>query len=122
MNVAGLPGMDRLLPALEGLDPAYLVGGGVRDLLLGASSVDLDLAVEGDAVATARTVAERLGGEGREHERFAAAKVRAGDLEVDFHTTRRERYEHPGALPVVEPAPLEEDLARRDFTINAMAI
>jgi tRNA nucleotidyltransferase (CCA-adding enzyme) len=114
--------MDRLLPALEGLDPAYLVGGAVRDLLLGASSVDLDVAVEGDAIATARVVAERLGGEVRVHDRFGTATIVAGDLDVDFATSRRERYERPGALPVVEPAPIEEDLARRDFTINAMAI
>lgn len=114
--------MDALLPALEGLDPAFLVGGAVRDLLLGARGVDLDVAAEGDGPALARTVAERLGGEAVVHDRFGTATVRAGALVVDFATTRSETYERPGALPVVEPAGLDEDLGRRDFTINAMAV
>jgi tRNA nucleotidyltransferase (CCA-adding enzyme) len=122
MNVAELPGMDRLLPALEGLPPAYLVGGAVRDLLLGAGSIDLDVAVEGDAIAAGWELAERLGGRLTTHERFGTAKVRAEGLVVDLAGTRRERYEQPGALPAVEPAPLAEDLGRRDFTVNAMAI
>jgi tRNA nucleotidyltransferase (CCA-adding enzyme) len=121
-RVRRLPGMDRLLPALEGLEPAYLVGGAVRDLLRGAQSVDLDIAVEGDARSVARALAERLGGQAREHERFGTATVRAGALSCDLATTRREVYETPGALPVVEAAGLAEDLRRRDFTINAMAI
>ena len=121
-RVRKLPGMAELLPALRGLPPAYLVGGAVRDMLRGAESVDLDIAVEGDAVAVARTLAERLGGEAREHERFGTATVRAGGVTADLATTRRERYERPGALPVVEPAPLADDLVRRDFTINAMAV
>jgi tRNA nucleotidyltransferase (CCA-adding enzyme) len=114
--------MDRLLPALEGLAAAYLVGGAVRDLLRGADAVDLDLAVEGDARAVARTLADRLRGEAREHERFGTATVRADGLTVDLATTRRETYSEPGALPEVEEAQLDEDLARRDFTINAMAL
>lgn len=113
--------MDRLLPALDGLPPAYLVGGAVRDLLLGSKSVDLDVALEGDAVAAAAELAERLGGRAVRHERFGTATVRAEELAVDLATTRRERYPAPGVLPDVEPAPLAEDLARRDFTINAMA-
>ena len=121
-RVAALPGMDRLLPALAGLPPTYLVGGAVRDLIVGQDSVDLDLTVEGDGVATARELAQRLGGEASEHERFGTATVRAGDLAVDLATARRESYAHPGALPEVEPASLEEDLARRDFTVNAMAV
>jgi tRNA nucleotidyltransferase (CCA-adding enzyme) len=122
-DIAGLPGIERLLPALEGLAPAFLVGGGVRDLLLGrAGSVDLDVAVEGDARAAARELARRLNGEAKEHERFGTATVRAGDLAVDLATTRRETYAEPGALPDVQPAGLAEDLGRRDFTINAMAI
>jgi Poly A polymerase head domain len=114
--------MERLLPALEGLPPAYLVGGGVRDLLRGEQGVDLDLAMEGDARATARELAGRLGGHAREHERFGTATVRSGDLAFDLAATRRETYEHPGALPRVEPAALAEDLGRRDFTVNSMAI
>lgn len=69
----------------------------------------------------ARAVADRLGADVVEHERFGTATVRAGSLHVDFATARRERYRAPGALPDVEPAPLGEDLSRRDFTINAMA-
>ena len=121
-RVRDLTGMDRLLPALEGLEPAFLVGGAVRDLLLGRHTVDLDVAIEGDARAVARRLAERLGGQAKEHERFGTATVRAGDLTVDLATTRRETYAEPGALPDVQAAGLAEDLGRRDFTINAMAI
>src|SRR4051794_39025339 len=114
--------MDRLLPALEGLPPAYLVGGGVRDLMLGVASPDLDIAVEADAHATARALAERLGGFVQEHDRFATAKVKAEGLIVDIAQTRTETYPTPGSLPVVKPATLADDLRRRDFTINAMAV
>jgi tRNA nucleotidyltransferase (CCA-adding enzyme) len=114
--------MERLLPALDGLAPSYLVGGAVRDLLRGAVAVDLDVAVEGDARSVARALAERLGGAAREHERFGTATVRTDELSVDLATTRREVYPEPGVLPVVEEAGLDEDLARRDFTINAMAL
>ncbi len=121
-RVESLPGMEALLPALEGLAPCHLVGGAVRDLLLGGRSVDLDVAVEGDAAEVAHRVAERLGGEAKVHDRFGTATIRAGDVAADFATTRRETYERPGALPEVAPAGLLEDLGRRDFTINAMAI
>ncbi len=120
-RIRALPGAERLLPALEGQAAAWLVGGAVRDLLLGADSVDLDVAIEGDARETARTLAERLGGSVREHERFGTATVTADGLSVDLAATRSERYPHPGALPEVEPASLDEDLARRDFSVNAMA-
>jgi len=119
--IRALPGMDRLLPALEGLPPSFLVGGAVRDLLRGVPVVDLDVAVEGDAVATAAELAMRLRGEARPHGRFGTAMVRADGLALDLAGTRRERYASPGALPEVEPALLEEDLGRRDFTVNAMA-
>jgi tRNA nucleotidyltransferase (CCA-adding enzyme) len=121
-RVRRLPGMERLLPALEGLPPTYLVGGAVRDLLRGTEAVDLDLAVEGDARSVARALADRLGGVAREHERFGTAAVRAGDLKFDLATTRSETYDEPGALPRVEKASLDEDLRRRDFAINAMAV
>ncbi|MEX2194724.1 MAG: hypothetical protein WD844_05510 [Thermoleophilaceae bacterium] len=121
-RVKALPGLDRVLPELEGLPPAFLVGGAVRDLLRGASAVDLDVAVEGDAPAAARTLAERLGGAAVEHERFGTATLRANGIVLDLATTRRERYPQPGALPAVEPAALADDLVRRDFTINAMAV
>jgi tRNA nucleotidyltransferase (CCA-adding enzyme) len=121
-RIRALPGMDRLLPALEGLPPAYLVGGAVRDLMLGISSPDLDIAVEADAHATARALAERLGGFVVEHDRFTTAKVKAEGLTVDIAQTRREEYPTPGSLPVVAPAKLADDLRRRDFTMNAMAV
>jgi tRNA nucleotidyltransferase (CCA-adding enzyme) len=121
-RVRRLPGMERLLPALEGLPPTYLVGGAVRDLLRGKDAVDLDLAAEGDARSVGRALADRLGGVAREHERFGTATVRAGDLVFDLATTRRETYPEPGALPRVEAAALDEDLGRRDFAINAMAV
>ena len=121
-RVRGIPGMERLLPALEGLPPAHLVGGAVRDLLLGGRALDLDVTIEGDARAVARELASRLGGEAVEHERFGTATLSAGELVVDLATARRERYVEPGALPEVAPAGLSEDLGRRDFTINAMAL
>ena len=120
-RIRRLPGAERLLPALAGLPPVYLVGGALRDLLRGAEAVDLDLAVEGDARSVARTLADRLGGSAREHERFGTATVRAPDLVFDLATTRTESYDEPGALPRVEAATLGEDLRRRDFTVNAMA-
>ncbi len=121
-RVAALPGMDRLLPALDGLEPTFLVGGAVRDLLLGKPVVDLDLVVEGDARRVAQQIAARLDGTAIEHDHFGTATVRAQELSVDLASARRERYSRPGALPSVEPAPLIEDLVRRDFTINTMAI
>jgi tRNA nucleotidyltransferase (CCA-adding enzyme) len=116
------PRAARLLDALDGVEGAHLVGGAVRDVLLGGEAVDLDVVVEGDAAAAARTAAERLGGRVREHERFGTATVEADDLAFDVARARRERYPAPGALPEVEPASLEEDLVRRDFTVNALAV
>jgi tRNA nucleotidyltransferase (CCA-adding enzyme) len=111
-------------PELEGLreagaEPVYLVGGAVRDLLLGRGRADIDVVVEGDAGA----LAARLGAAPVEHERFATAKVELDGHEVDIASARTETYAHPGALPEVAPAAaIEADLRRRDFTINAMAI
>jgi tRNA nucleotidyltransferase (CCA-adding enzyme) len=100
-------------------DPVYLVGGAVRDLLLGQPRADVDLVVEGDAAA----LAARLGADAVEHERFGTVKVELDGHEVDIAAARTETYDRPGALPAVEPADtVEADLARRDFTINAMAI
>jgi tRNA nucleotidyltransferase (CCA-adding enzyme) len=109
-----------LAPVREaGGDPVYLVGGAVRDLLLGRGRADIDLVVEGDAAALAR----RLGAEVTSHERFGTAKVKLAGHEIDIAGARSESYPRPGALPVVEPgADLAADLRRRDFTINAMAI
>jgi tRNA nucleotidyltransferase (CCA-adding enzyme) len=116
-RLAALPGVERLRAAAADL-PAYLVGGAVRDVLLGRDRADMDVAVEGEAAELAR----RLGGEVRRHERFATATVLLDGLQVDLAATRSEAYPHPGALPEVRPASLAADLARRDFTMNAMAV
>ena len=95
----------------------------VRDLCLGRPVEDVDLVVEGDAAAFAQELASRLGGRARLHGRFATAAVALPDSSsVDVAAARRETYRTPGALPDVAAAPIEEDLRRRDFTINAMAI
>jgi len=102
---------------------AFLVGGPVRDMLRGSPSRDLDIAVEGDAESVARELATRTGFELRVPGPFLTFKVpqpEGGD--IDVATTRRERYPHPGALPVVEPATIAEDLTRRDFSVNAIAL
>ena len=121
-RVRRVPGMERLLPALDGLPRAYLVGGAVRDLLRGAEPVDVDIAVESDARSAARAVADRLGSGAREYERFGTATVETREGTYNFVGTRRETYDVPGELPRVSPASLEEDLRRRDFSINAMAL
>jgi len=116
--------LERVHPELAAVreaasEPVYLVGGAVRDLLLGLGRADIDLVVEGDAAA----LAARLGADVVSHQRFATAKVRLDHHEVDIASARAESYPHPGALPVVEPAAsVEADLARRDFTVNSMAI
>jgi len=102
---------------------AFVAGGFVRDLLREAPSNDLDLVVEGNGVALARHLARQLGGTVVVHRAFGTASVegwRGG--RVDVATARREQYAAPGALPTVTPAGIEEDLARRDFTVNAMAL
>jgi tRNA nucleotidyltransferase (CCA-adding enzyme) len=100
----------------------YLAGGGVRDLLLGARHIDIDLVMEGDAIGLARAVSERLDARVVAHERFSTAAVRGDGFRLDFARAREERYARPGALPSVRPASIEDDLARRDFTVNAMAL
>src|SRR5512134_2481200 len=116
-SLDSLIGIEELRRA-AGNEPAYLVGGAVRDLLLGRTRTDLDLAVDGDVGAIARALGEDV----TTHERFGTATVRVGDLVVDLARSRAESYERPGALPAVTSAPIAEDLARRDFTINAMAV
>jgi tRNA nucleotidyltransferase (CCA-adding enzyme) len=101
----------------------YLVGGVVRDLLLKRENWDLDLTVEGDGIVFARLVAGRYGAGLAVFERFATARLTFPDgLMMDIATTRRESYAQPAVLPTVQPASIEEDLYRRDFTINAMAV
>jgi tRNA nucleotidyltransferase (CCA-adding enzyme) len=121
-------GVARLAEAFARAPGAHLVGGAVRDLLLGREPVDLDVVVEGDAEAAARGAAERLGGGVvAAHARFGTATVRvaagagADSLSFDVVTARAETYPAPGALPEVRPSSLEDDLARRDFAVNAIA-
>jgi tRNA nucleotidyltransferase (CCA-adding enzyme) len=111
------------LDALGGEPGVHVVGGAVRDVLRGTRPRELDLVVEGDAPALARRLAERLGGVALVHDRFGTATVRAAGAAVDLAAARRERYPRPGALPEVElGATLEQDLARRDLTVNAIAV
>jgi tRNA nucleotidyltransferase (CCA-adding enzyme) len=101
----------------------YLVGGVVRDLLLKRENWDLDLTVEGNGIAFAQLVADRYGAGLAVFERFATARLTFPDgLKMDIATTRRESYAQPAVLPTVQPASIEEDLFRRDFTINAIAM
>ena len=103
--------------------PAYLVGGPVRDLLLGAPVNDLDISVVGSAPSLAHKLANTLGGRLTVHPRFRTAALwLPGNISVDLVTARRETYSRPGALPDVAPSSIADDLSRRDFTINAMAI
>lgn len=108
----------------------FLVGGVVRSALLGdlESIKDIDITVEGDATILAEQVAKRLKGKARPYPAFLTARVKPGiDMpvtlrELDFASTRTETYPHPGARPVVTPASIEEDLKRRDFSVNALAL
>jgi tRNA nucleotidyltransferase (CCA-adding enzyme) len=122
--------LERLTPVFEAVaalseahEGVYLVGGTVRDILLGEPNFDVDIAVEGDAIALAQALADALGGRVRAHEKFGTAVVvYADDERVDVVTARTEFYDAPAALPAVEHASIREDLFRRDFTINAMAV
>jgi tRNA nucleotidyltransferase (CCA-adding enzyme) len=101
----------------------FLVGGPVRDLLLGRHAVDIDITVEQDSSTLARALAKRLGGRVRSFPQFLTYKVTAEAMpEIDIATARREKYPRPGALPTVQPGKLKDDLLRRDFAINAMAL
>ena len=112
----------------------FVIGGIVRDLLMGGTigDYDLDIVVEGDGLAFARALKEELGCSLREHQSFMTAKLTAPFVEVegegvflteiDIATARVEQYAKPGALPTVRPAPIEQDLWRRDFSTNAIAL
>ncbi|MEJ7612380.1 MAG: polya polymerase, partial [Candidatus Fervidibacter sacchari] len=118
---------------------AYAVGGFVRDLLLGTPTLDIDIVVEGNGIALAQKLAQMWQADLTVHERFLTATlqwqlrepksasthapIHACTLSrLDIATARKERYPSPAALPEVEPASILDDLWRRDFTINAMAI
>jgi len=102
---------------------SYLVGGTVRDLLLGTENLDIDVVVEGNAIGLGERLAKDLHGIIVSHKRFGTCTVTTPEyLKIDFATARKETYDKPAALPTVQFSSLKDDLIRRDFTINAMAI
>ncbi len=101
---------------------AYLVGGSVRDLLLGQANLDIDLVIEGDGILFAKELSSRLHAKTRSHPRFRTAQIIHDDLKLDVATARTEYYESPAALPKVETSSIKKDLYRRDFTINTLAV
>jgi tRNA nucleotidyltransferase (CCA-adding enzyme) len=112
-----------LLEVAEAHEGVHLVGGAVRDHLLGRVPRELDVAVQGDALELAGELAERLGGGLVSHERFGTATVDSAAGRIDLAATRAEHYTEPGALPEVElGVDLARDLTRRDFTVNALAV
>ena len=119
-GIESLPGLaDVRAAAASSGARVYLVGGAVRDVLLGAEPLDLDLIAIGDPIE----LAEALGGDTYSHERFATATVVRPYGRINIAAARTETYGSPGALPDVEPAgEIEADLARRDFTVNSIAV
>ncbi len=108
-----------------GGENAYLVGGSVRDLLLERNNIDIDIVVEGDAISVAKQLQNRWKGTCQTHSQFGTATVTPANPDrpkVDFVTARSETYKKSGTLPKVEPGTLTEDLQRRDFSINALAM
>ncbi len=131
-RLAQLPRFRQLHPEVRGVleaarqaaapCPIYAVGGYVRDLLLGRRTFDIDLVVEGDAIAVARHLGRRIRGAVTPHPRFSTARLRLpAGITLDLATARSERYPRPAILPEIRPALVLADLARRDFSINAMA-
>ncbi|MBK9210117.1 MAG: hypothetical protein IPL71_18220 [Anaerolineales bacterium] len=108
--------------------PCYIVGGFVRDLLLGRPVNDLDVIVEGDAIKLGNELVRKFGGKLTPHQKFYTAiwhlpsSFTLHPSSLDLITARTETYKHPGALPTVTPSTIDDDLRRRDFTINAMAV
>jgi tRNA nucleotidyltransferase (CCA-adding enzyme) len=127
--------VDRLLPArardalrrvgeiaTERGERAHVVGGFVRDMLLERENLDIDVVIEGDGIAFAEAAGAALGTHVKTHRRFGTAiLVFDKNFHIDVTSSRTEYYARPGALPIVEPSSLRQDLFRRDFTINAMA-
>ena len=131
-RLQGLPGGEALLEVAAERDDVELVGGAVRDLLLGREPRELDVVVGGGGRQTfaqaapsfARDLAARLGvlAGANEHERFGTALVEWDGGRIDVATRRAESYPAPGALPDVRAGTEREDLERRDFTVNAIAV
>jgi tRNA nucleotidyltransferase (CCA-adding enzyme) len=113
-----LPAARPLLERLAGAEGVYLVGGAVRDLLLGAAPLDLDLVIDGEL----ESVAALLGTPDKVHDRFETRTISLDGFTYDLARARTETYAHPGALPTVAPAGIDEDVGRRDFTVNALAV
>ena len=104
---------------------SYLVGGFVRDLLLKRPSLDIDIVVEGDGIQVAKTMCDRWNGTLEAHPQFGTATVTPENIDlprVDFVTARRETYQGAGTLPIVQRGSITDDLYRRDFSINALAM
>jgi len=120
--LAALPGGPELLAAGERHDDAALIGGAVRDLLLERPPRELDVVLSDEVEPLARELAAELGAEVALHERFGTALVEWDGGRIDLARRRAERYPAPGALPEVRPGAAAEDLARRDFTVNAIAL
>jgi len=108
--------------------PCCVVGGFVRDLLLNKPVNDLDIIVEGDAIRFGERLAQKFGGKLTPHTKFRTAiwqmpeKWNLVPDYIDLITARSETYEHSGSLPAIKPSTIEDDLRRRDFTVNAMAV
>ena len=100
----------------------YLVGGAVRDLLLNQANLDIDLVLEGDAPSLARQLARLSNSKVVTHPRFGTATITENTISIDIVTARSETYARPGALPRVKPGTIRDDLYRRDFSVNAMAV
>lgn len=115
---AALPAAGPLLERLAGNEAVYVVGGAVRDLLRGGAPADLDLVVEGEL----EPVVARLGTPARTHDRFGTGTLVLDGFRYDVARAREEAYDRPGALPRVAPAGIEQDMLRRDFAANAVAL
>jgi tRNA nucleotidyltransferase (CCA-adding enzyme) len=103
--------------------PAFVVGGMVRDILMGKRNLDLDIVIEGDAIKLGNALAAELGATIVVHRKFGTCSLYTKDkLKIDLATARKESYARPAALPTVEFSSLKDDLVRRDFTVNAMAV
>ena len=101
---------------------AYIVGGPVRDKLLGIANYDLDFVVEGDGIKFAEALNKKLKGKLTTYRAFGTATIEIKGKRIDIVTSRKETYKYSAAYPVVKPGAIKDDLFRRDFTINAMAI
>lgn len=101
---------------------AYIVGGPVRDKLLGIANYDLDFVVEGDGIKFAEAVNKKLKGKLTTYRAFGTATIELKGKRIDIVTARKETYKYSAAYPAVRPGAIKDDLFRRDFTINAMAI